>query len=95
MDIYLKFCSLILPTGQATVELHPFARVIGVDPSEKMLSSAREYVSGIGGLDSIVPDKYAFIQSPAESLGFIEKDSVDLVIAGRYPITIPTAHLNT
>ena len=84
---------MFLPIGQATVELHPFARVIGVDPSEKMLSSAREYVSSIGGLDSITPDKYEFSQSPAESLGFIEKDSVDLVIAGWYLTSIPPAHL--
>ena len=86
-------CFLILPTGQATVELHPFARVIGVDPSEKMLSSAREYVSSIDELNSITPNKYEFVQSPAESLGFIEKDSVDLVIAGWYLTSIPPAHL--
>ncbi|KAI0049342.1 hypothetical protein FA95DRAFT_1604467, partial [Auriscalpium vulgare] len=28
-------------TGQATVELTPFKRVVGVDPSAKMIESAR------------------------------------------------------
>ncbi|OBZ78374.1 Trans-aconitate 3-methyltransferase [Grifola frondosa] len=69
-------------TGQATVELTPFKRVIGVDPSARMIEQAREGAkAGPGGLD--VSSRVEFVQSSAERLGFLEDGSVDLIIAAQ------------
>ncbi|KAG1817456.1 S-adenosyl-L-methionine-dependent methyltransferase [Suillus variegatus] len=64
-------------TGQATVELTPFKRVTGVDPSCKMIEVAR-------GTLQKTPERtgqYEYIQASAESLTFLEDSSVDLVIS--------------
>lgn len=66
-------------TGQATVELTPFKRITGVEPSEKMIAKAREYVKERG----ITVNEVDFHQSSAEELGFIENDSVDLITAAQ------------
>lgn len=39
-------------TGQATTELHPFKKVIGVEPSLVMVEKARKYVGEVLGLYS-------------------------------------------
>ncbi|KAA1475819.1 S-adenosyl-L-methionine-dependent methyltransferase [Dentipellis sp. KUC8613] len=69
-------------TGQATVELTPFSRVIGVDPSAKMLEGARESAADTAaGIDS--KTKFEFVQSAAEELPFLEDGSVDLLVAAQ------------
>ncbi|KAL4079856.1 S-adenosyl-L-methionine-dependent methyltransferase [Scleroderma yunnanense] len=86
-------------TGQATVELTPFKHVIGVDPSETMVRVAREGLEAhrtqpSSPLDNSNDKTYEtnttpepqiieFVQSSAENLGFLENDSVDLVIAAQ------------
>lgn len=67
-------------TGQATTELTPFKRATGVDPSEKMIEGARSSVAALG-LEN--PAQFDFIQSSAESLGFLEDGTVDLITAGK------------
>ena len=66
-----------LPVGQATTELTPFRKVIGVDPSAKMIEQAKQNISA--GL----PNQIEYVQSPAESLPFIADQSVDMIISGR------------
>ncbi|KAI5117619.1 hypothetical protein M0805_001219 [Coniferiporia weirii] len=81
-------------TGQATPELHPFRRVIGVDPSAKMLVGARQHLADVLGSshsESPSPNpsqsqsqgQYEFVQSPAERLSFLEDGSVDLVVSAQ------------
>ncbi|KAI6044362.1 S-adenosyl-L-methionine-dependent methyltransferase [Pisolithus marmoratus] len=85
-------------TGQATFQLTPFTRVLGVDPSENMIQSARDALkkhplqpqqfddgSDVCSqpLHQSQSQTFEFIQSPAESLGFIKDESVDLVIAAQ------------
>ena len=62
--------------GQATVELTPFKRVIGIDPSEKMVEQARFALprNGVNQLE--------FTQGSAEDLSMLSGSSVDLLIAG-------------
>ncbi|KAJ8453570.1 hypothetical protein ONZ51_g13523 [Trametes cubensis] len=68
-------------TGQATVELTPFQRIIGVDPSARMVEQARESVkTRLAGLD--LSSQIEFVQSSAEDLSCLKDGSVDLVIAG-------------
>jgi SAM-dependent methyltransferase len=64
-------------TGQATAEFARFQRVIGLDPSEKMVAGAREYVKSLGLTNC------SFFKSSAETLTDIEDGSVDLVIAAQ------------
>ena len=86
----MKANGYVTCVGQATVELTPFKHVIGVDPSAKMLVGARSYVQKLGltleGPESAAkPDeaqRFSFIESPAEELGFIEDASIDLVLSG-------------
>lgn len=61
---------------------------MGVDPSAKMIESARKYVSEFlgGALESAQTGQVEFFQAPAEELGFLEDGSVDLVIAGIFSI---------
>lgn len=83
-------------TGQATFELTPFTHVIGVDPSENMILSARDaakrkcqlQVDGASNAGSQPPSQnqgqsIEFVHSPAESLDFIADESVDLIIAAQ------------
>ncbi|KAJ7765512.1 S-adenosyl-L-methionine-dependent methyltransferase [Mycena maculata] len=56
-----------------------FARVTGVDPSEKMISSARAYASVLGDRSSALD----FVHSAAEDLKFVEDGSVDMVVAAQ------------
>ncbi|EKM53279.1 uncharacterized protein PHACADRAFT_259518 [Phanerochaete carnosa HHB-10118-sp] len=65
-------------TGQATVELTQFQRVIGVEPSSKMIEQARKLLG--------VPDstkQLEFKQSQAEELPFLEDASVDLIVSAQ------------
>ena len=68
--------------GQAMVELTPFKRVIGVDPSAKMIESAREMT--LTSALSTSENQFEYLQSSAESLPFLEDESVDLVVSGEY-----------
>jgi ubiquinone/menaquinone biosynthesis C-methylase UbiE len=63
-------------TGQVTSALSPpFTRVLGVDPSEKMIRVARQ----------TYPEKAPdFIQCISEDLPFLEDGSVDILVAGEY-----------
>lgn len=72
-------------SGQATIQLFPFKRVIGVDPSAKMIQGAQKYVEET--LQSTKPSseiesQFQFVQSPAEKLDFLQDGSADLVVAG-------------
>ncbi|KAL0572224.1 trans-aconitate methyltransferase 1 [Marasmius crinis-equi] len=72
-------------TGQATVALTPFKRIIGVEPSEGMISKAKKMLQekhGVGDNSSVF-SQIEFVQSSAEKLGFLENESVDLVIAAQ------------
>ena len=64
------------------VELTPFKRVIGVDPSAKMIESAREMT--LTSALSTSENQFEYLQSSAESLPFLEDESVDLVVSGEY-----------
>ncbi|KIJ60857.1 hypothetical protein HYDPIDRAFT_116722 [Hydnomerulius pinastri MD-312] len=78
---YERAIDLGCGTGQATIELTPFKRVTGVDPSENMIQSARELLEkGKSAQPGQIID---FVQSSAEELGFVEDNSVDLVIAAQ------------
>ncbi|KAH9919479.1 S-adenosyl-L-methionine-dependent methyltransferase [Epithele typhae] len=69
-------------TGQATVELTPFKRIIGVDPSAKMIEQARESVkTSHAGLD--LSSQIEFIQSNAEDLKSIQEGSIDLIVSAQ------------
>jgi ubiquinone/menaquinone biosynthesis C-methylase UbiE len=74
---------MIFFKGQATTELIPFKRVIGVDPSAKMIDAARELaVSNAQSTNSETETKFEYVQGNAENLSFLEDGSVDLIIAG-------------
>lgn len=64
-------------TGQATVELTPFKKVIGFDPSEKMVEQAMLgfFQNGTAQIE--------FVQGSAEDLVILADSSVDLVIAAQ------------
>jgi ubiquinone/menaquinone biosynthesis C-methylase UbiE len=69
---------LIFFEGIVTEELHKkFTKVIGTDPSEKMLSAVTSHES----LDGKPPIDYKV--ASAEELSFIESGSVDMVTAGQ------------
>ncbi|KAI6016627.1 S-adenosyl-L-methionine-dependent methyltransferase [Pisolithus microcarpus] len=87
-------------TGRATFELTPFTHVLGLDPSENIVRSARE---ALKRREPQVDDTYdvgsgspqsqrrtiEFVQSPTESPDFIADESVDLVIAAAFPSLLP------
>ncbi|KAK0449630.1 S-adenosyl-L-methionine-dependent methyltransferase [Desarmillaria tabescens] len=68
-------------TGQATIELTPFKKVVGVEPGEKMLEAARKYLKEKIG-DS-AESRFEFVNSSAEDLSFLGSSTVDLVIAAQ------------
>ncbi|KAI0746703.1 S-adenosyl-L-methionine-dependent methyltransferase [Daedaleopsis nitida] len=69
-------------TGQATVELTPFKRIIGVEPSTRMIEQARESVkTQLAGLD--LSSQIEFVQSSAEDLSALQDGSVDLIVAAQ------------
>ena len=73
--------------GQATVELTPFKKIFGVDPSAGMVDTARRATASSSSVvRSHGPDwesgRITYVQSPAESLAFLADGSVDLMIAG-------------
>ena len=72
--------------GQATTELTPFKRVVGVDPSAKMIDSARECaaVTNAQWTNSANANQFEFVRGDAENLSFLEDGSVDLIIAGSH-----------
>jgi hypothetical protein len=65
--------------GQATAGLTPFDHVIGVDPSMKMVESARASLLTLGSVDRA---KFRFEESSAENVPIFEDGTVDLIIAG-------------
>ncbi|KAL1689513.1 S-adenosyl-L-methionine-dependent methyltransferase [Schizophyllum commune] len=67
-------------TGQATTELSQFKRVVGIDPSEKMLQGARTRV------ESLYPtgtDQFRFVHSAAEDLSSFPDKSVDMTVSAQ------------
>ncbi|KAG7095001.1 hypothetical protein E1B28_005795 [Marasmius oreades] len=72
-------------TGQATVALTPFRKVIGVEPSAGMIANAKNRLQERHGVNetSSVFSQFDFVQSSAEELGFLDDESVDLVIAAQ------------
>ena len=81
-------------TGQATVELTPFKRVFGIDPSAGMVDAARRALQAEAqdcpGVDAHPSasasgpgtDRITYVQSPAEKLEFLEDGSVDMIVSG-------------
>ncbi|KZV71986.1 S-adenosyl-L-methionine-dependent methyltransferase [Peniophora sp. CONT] len=67
-------------TGQATVELTAFKRVIGVDPSNGMIEKAKAYAAQV---DVGKTAQVEFVHSSAEELPFLEDGSVDLLVAAQ------------
>jgi len=67
-------------TGQATHELTPFKHVIGVDPSARMIEQAQQGMHANGLADI---GRVKFVQSPAESLEFVDDASVDMIISAQ------------
>ncbi|CAL1711001.1 unnamed protein product [Somion occarium] len=65
-------------TGQATTELTPFQRIIGVDPSNKMIEQAKQNVQA-----TTLPNQVEYIQSSAEDLHFLKDGEVDLIISAQ------------
>lgn len=63
--------------GQATRECLPFVRVIGVDPSAKMLEEARKVPK-----PTELKGELEYVQSGAEKLPFLKDGSVDLIVSG-------------
>lgn len=79
---FMKFkCQLIRPTGQATLQLHQFDEIIGIDPSAGMAEKARISIDRNQSVDA---GKFTFKQGSAEdfSTTIPEDNSVDLMIAG-------------
>ena len=70
--------------GQATLELTPFAHVVGADPSPGMLAQARAALRARPELDA--PGRFRFVQSAAEELGWLADGSVDMVVSGACPL---------
>ncbi|KAI0330664.1 S-adenosyl-L-methionine-dependent methyltransferase [Cubamyces sp. BRFM 1775] len=69
-------------TGQATVELTPFQRIVGVEPSLRMVEQARESVkTRLAGIN--LSSQIEFVQSSAEDLSCLKDGSVDLMIAAQ------------
>ena len=59
----------------------PLKRVIGIDPSEKMVEQARL------ALPQNSVNQIEFTHGPAEDLSMLQDSSVDLVIAGLVTLT--------
>jgi SAM-dependent methyltransferase len=66
-------------TGQATVELTPFKRVTGVDPSSKMIEVAQDILER----KLLSTSQFEYVNGSAENLSFLEDSSVDLVISAQ------------
>ncbi|KAI0075590.1 S-adenosyl-L-methionine-dependent methyltransferase [Panus rudis PR-1116 ss-1] len=65
-------------TGHATMGLTPFKRIIGVEPSAKMVEQAREALKDIA-----LPGQVEFVHSGAEDLHFLQDGSVDLIVSAQ------------
>lgn len=63
--------------GQATTELAPFQKIIGVDPSAKMVEQANQ-----SNQITALPGQLEYIQSSAEDLPFLKDGDVDLIVSG-------------
>lgn len=74
--VSLPICELSF-VGQATLELTPFKRIIGVDPSDTMIQQARNNLKATG-----CPREVEYKQSSAENLAILADDSVDLMLSG-------------
>ena len=68
----------VFEKGQATCECVPFARIVGVDPSAKMLEEARKVPK-----PAELKGELEYVQSGAEKLPFLQDGSVDLVVSGK------------
>ncbi|OCH88058.1 S-adenosyl-L-methionine-dependent methyltransferase [Obba rivulosa] len=80
-------------TGQATLELTPFKHIVGIDPSERMITQASQALqahnSALNSDNSALVEntplasRVRFVQGPAESLDFLEDGSVDLIVSAQ------------
>ena len=59
------------------MELTPFQKILGLDPSSKMIEQARKFLSTSSNTGQL-----EFKQSKAEELPFLEDGSVDLIVSG-------------
>jgi ubiquinone/menaquinone biosynthesis C-methylase UbiE len=81
----LTFC-----LGQATAELTPFKRVVGVDPSAKMIEVAKQLaMENAQSTNSENVNQFEYVQSEAENLSFLKDGSVDLLISGQFSCVRP------
>ncbi|KAJ7247624.1 S-adenosyl-L-methionine-dependent methyltransferase [Mycena haematopus] len=65
--------------GEDIEEPLGFARATGVDPSPTMIEKATAHAATLGAHGASLK----FVQSPAETLGFLEDQSVDMVVAAQ------------
>ncbi|KAL5505011.1 TMT1 [Sanghuangporus vaninii] len=72
-------------TGQATINLLRFSQVTAVDPSKKMIEAGRKYIDEELSRQERkwLKKRFKFVQSPAENLSFLMKNSIDLVVAAQ------------
>lgn len=63
--------------GQATLELTPFKKIIGVDPSSTMIEQAQNNLKAADYFGQV-----EYRQSSAEYICFMEEGSVDLITSG-------------
>lgn len=75
---FSKRSNLFKIVGQATVELTPFKRIIGIDPGTRMIEQAAQNFRTQG-----LSDRIESIKSPAESIP-LEDGSVDFITSGNY-----------
>ncbi|GJJ12897.1 hypothetical protein Clacol_007143 [Clathrus columnatus] len=67
-------------TGQATVELTNFKEIIGIDPSEAMITKAKELLKSHPSSEL---SEITYVKSQAEDLDHLEAESVDLVVTAQ------------
>lgn len=75
-----------MSTGQATAELTPFKRIIGIDPGEAMLQKAQSHIAA---LNMSAGQRFEFKVGSSEDLSFLPDNTVDLAIAGNYDLRLP------
>jgi ubiquinone/menaquinone biosynthesis C-methylase UbiE len=69
--------SAAIALGRATAELTPFKRVVGVDPSAKMIEVAKQLaIENAQSTNSEIVNQFEYVQSEAENLSFLKDVSI-------------------
>lgn len=88
--------SAVTRTGQATLELGKFKKVIGSDVSQSMVDAARQKLASADteAAGQSTTD-FEFVQSPAEDMSYLKDSSTDLVISGTLLASFPAQMSST